>query len=224
MRKTAVAAALLAALSLTACQSTDDGKKPDASAPSTSAPDAPGATKTPATGRTGQPAANPERTPAGSGKARDTGTGSGSGTDPAPVTTACVGENTKVTVSQVSRPINHLLLTLTSTGSKACNAYHAPLLRFDDAQAPTRVMDDSRPQAVVTLAPGESAYASIILSGDSSETGHTAKPLTVPSPPRSGPGSTGTAPARLPLPAGTYIDDNAAVSYWQSDMSDALTY
>ncbi|NUK04212.1 DUF4232 domain-containing protein [Streptomyces lunaelactis] len=226
MRKTAVAAALLAALSLTACQSTDDGKKPDASAPSTSAPDAPGATKTPATGRTGQPAANPERTPAGSGKARDTGTGSGtgSGTDPAPVTTACVGENTKVTVSQVSRPINHLLLTLTNTGSKACNAYHAPLLRFDDAQAPTRVMDDSRPQAVVTLAPGESAYASIILSGDSSENGHTAKALTVHFAPRSGSGSTGTAPDRLTLPAGTYIDDNAAVSYWQSDMSDALTY
>ncbi|NUL27036.1 hypothetical protein [Streptomyces lunaelactis] len=32
------------------------------------------------------------------------------------------------------------------------------------------------------------------------------------------------APDRLPLPAGTYIDDNAAVSYWQSDMSDALTF
>ncbi|MET7622150.1 DUF4232 domain-containing protein [Streptomyces sp. NPDC005408] len=221
MRNTAVAAtALLAALSLTACQSaddtTDEGNKPGASAPSTSAPAA-GRTepttdaKTPAADRTKRPAANPKPTHAGTGG--DTGT------------TACIGENTKVTVSRVSRPINHLLLTMTNSGSKACNAYHAPLLRFDEDQAVTQVMDFSKPQAVVTLSPGESAYASIVLSGDSSgQNGRTAKTLTVHFAPRSGSGSTNTAPDMLKLPAGTYLDDNASVSYWQSSMSDALTY
>jgi uncharacterized protein DUF4232 len=223
MRKSAVAAtALLAALSLTACQSADDGgKKPSASAPSTSAPAA-GKTepttdaKTPAADKTKQPPAGTKPTPKGNGK-----TGDGTG----PVTTACTGANTKVTVSKVSRPINHLLLTVTNTGSKACNAYHAPLLRFDDGQAATQIMDESKPQAVVTLAPRQSAYASILLASadGSGENGGTAKTLAVMFAPRDGSGSIGN-PHVLTLPADTYIDDTAAVSYWQSSMSDALTY
>ncbi|MEW2081773.1 DUF4232 domain-containing protein [Streptomyces sp. NPDC005283] len=231
IRTTAVAAtALLAALSLTACQSGDDGdadaKKSGAAAASTS---------TPSTGA--KPAPNPTNTPAGSDTrtgsgGRSTGGGNnsgGKGTGKAgysgPVTAACIGENTKVTVSKVSRPINHLLLTMTNTGSKACNAYHAPLLRFDDAQAVTQIMDSSKPQAVVTIAPGESAYASLLLEADASgENGQTVKKLTVHFAPRSGSGSTESAPDVLTLPAGTYADSNAAVSYWQSTMADALTY
>jgi hypothetical protein len=223
MRNAAVAAtALLAALSLTACQSADDdGKKSSASAPSTSAPAADKTepttdAKTPAADKTKQPTADTKPTPKGNGK-----TGDGTG----PITTACTGANTKVTVSKVSRPINHLLLTVTNTGSKACNAYHAPLLRFDDGQAATQIMDESKPQAVVTLAPRQSAYASILLASadDSGENGGTAKTLAVMFAPRDGSGSIGN-PDVLTLPAGTYIDDTAAVSYWQSSMSDALTY
>ncbi|MEU0396987.1 hypothetical protein ABZ208_30215 [Streptomyces sp. NPDC006208] len=41
--------------------------------------------------------------------------------------------------------------------------------------------------------------------------------------PRSGTGSA-EGPTQLKLPAGTYKDDNAAVTYSQSDMSDVLTY
>ncbi|MBT2392752.1 DUF4232 domain-containing protein [Streptomyces sp. ISL-1] len=226
MRNAAVAAtALLAALSLTACQSADDNaddrKKPSASAPSTSAPAA-GSTepapdaKSPAADRTKQPTADAKPTPKGDGKA-----GGGSG----PVTTACTDANTKVTVTKVSRPINHLLLTVTNTGSKACNAYHAPLLRFDDGQAATPIMDESKPQAVVTLAPRQSGYASILLASadGSGQNGGTAKTLAVIFAPRDGSGSIGD-PHVLTLPADTYTDDTAAVSYWQSDMSDALTY
>ncbi|MEU9009637.1 DUF4232 domain-containing protein [Streptomyces sp. NPDC048479] len=230
IRTTAVAAtALLAALSLTACQSDDDAKNP-------------GASVSPTADRS-KPAADPTSTPAGSGKGNggsSSGSAAGDGkskdkdkdeskgkgnSDPGPVTDACSGANTKVTVSKVTRPINHLLLTVTNTGSKACNAYHAPLLRFDDAQAVTQVMEDSRPQAVTTLAPGESAYASILLSSadGSGKDGYTAKRLTVHFAPRSGSGSTGT-PVGLALPAGTYADSTTAVSYWQSSMEDALTY
>ncbi|MFD9222527.1 DUF4232 domain-containing protein [Streptomyces sp. NPDC060064] len=226
IRTTAVAAtALLAALSLTACQSDDDAKNP-------------GTSVSPTADRS-KPAADPTSTPAGSGKgnggssggsaagdgkSKDKGKGKGN-SEPGPVTDACSGANSKVTVSKVTRPINHLLLTVTNTGSKACNAYHAPLLRFDDAQAVTQVMEDSRPQAVTTIAPGESAYASILLSSadGSGKHGYTAKRLTVHFAPRSGSGSTGT-PVGLALPAGTYADSTTAVSYWQSSMEDALTY
>ncbi|MGI5402120.1 DUF4232 domain-containing protein [Streptomyces sp. CA-135486] len=223
MRKTAIATTtLLAALSLGACQSSDNSpSNPDAVAPSSpgGTPKAPAADKTPPTD---QPAGGAKPTPKGSGKAGDKGKAGDSG----PVTAACIGANTKVTVTKVSRPINHLLLTMTNTGSKGCNAYHAPLLRFDDAQAVTQIMDDSRPQAVVTLSPGESAYASILLSSadGSGGNGRTAKNLGVSFAPRDGSGSTDTQPDELKLPAGTYIDDTASVSYWQSTMDDALAY
>ncbi|WP_327325345.1 DUF4232 domain-containing protein [Streptomyces sp. NBC_01210] len=232
IRTTAVAAtALLAALSLTACQSDDDAKNPGASVSPTADRSKPAAdpTSTPAGNGKGNGGSS-SGSAAGAGKSKDKDESKDKGKDnsdpgPGPVTDACSGANTKVTVSKVTRPINHLLLTVTNTGSKACNAYHAPLLRFDDAQAVTQVMEDSRPQAVTTIAPGESAYASILLSSadGSGKDGYTAKRLTVHFAPRSGSGSTGT-PVGLALPAGTYADSTTAVSYWQSSMQDALTY
>ncbi|MFI2264378.1 hypothetical protein OHU45_31985 [Streptomyces tubercidicus] len=59
--------------------------------------------------------------------------------------------------------------------------------------------------------------------GGADSGGRTAQHLTVHFAPRSGSGSTGT-PAKLTLPAGTHTDDDAAVTYWQSSASDALTY
>jgi hypothetical protein len=241
IRTTAVAAtALIATLSLTACQS-DAGARDEGTALSTSAP----ATQKPTTDPTAAPTSDPARSaspagdkPAGNGKGNSgdsTGTagsaggsaaGSGGGTeDPDPVMTAC-GADVKVTYSTVRRPINHALLTLTNTGSEPCNAYHAPLLRFDDAQAATAVDQDSRPQAVVTVAPGESAYASIMLAAadGSGNDGRTAARLAVSFAPRSGSGSTDAAPAVISLPADTYTDTTTTVSHWQSSMDDALMY
>ncbi|MGI5481397.1 DUF4232 domain-containing protein [Streptomyces lavendofoliae] len=247
-RTTAVAAtALLAALSLTACQNDDtSGAAASSSATATPTPDRTGpggatggtagkpVSSTPAAGGadsagggpatggpTGGPAgdagAAPSATPAKGGPAAPAGDG--------PVTEPC-GAGAEVTYTAVSRPLNHALLTLTNTGSTPCNAYHAPLLRFDDAQAATAVNRGSRPQAVVTLAPGESAYASITLAaadGSGSE-GGTVRKVSVGFAPRGGEGSTGAAPVVVPLPAGTYTDSSATVTYWQSSMDDALMY
>ncbi|MGW7359717.1 DUF4232 domain-containing protein [Streptomyces sp. NPDC054802] len=76
------------------------------------------------------------------------------------------------------------------------------------AHAPTAVNADSRPQAVVTVAPGESAYASVMLSAadGSGSHGRTVTKLAVSFAPRSGSGSTDAAPAVISLPAGTYTD------------------
>ncbi|MFC5799348.1 DUF4232 domain-containing protein [Streptomyces formicae] len=234
--RTAIAAtaALLTGLSLTACQNDEAPKAADpagsgkATATSSEAP-----TDTPSSGTGDGTASAAPATDSGknsgsgtgdSGKKPGKGTsGGGSGDDSAASLATCTSANTKVVVSRVSRPINHLLLTATNTGSRPCAAYGAPFLQFDDEQSPTQFVEDSHPQAVVILDPGQSAYASILLQGEDISGGRTAKILRVSFAPRNGAGSIGS-PAKLTLPADTFKTDDAAVSYWQSDMSDALVY
>jgi len=72
------------------------------------------------------------------------------------------------------------------------------------------VIEESQPQAVVTLKPGESGYASVSLSATdgSGSNGYTAKSLTVYFQGRSGNESVG-AGAHPSLPAkGVYVDDS----------------
>lgn len=221
--RTAVAAtaAALAALSLSAC----DGSSSDARSPGQAV----------AEGATARPGDN------------GTGTGNDSGSDAAPsagknsalakspaagkapgkasgASDACRGDNVTAVITKVPRPLNHLLLTITNKGSRSCNAYFAPALRFDDEQSATQVNQDSKPQAVATLAPGRSAYAGVLLSSAAGgDHGRTARKLTVYFTPRSGSGSTG-APVTLTLPTGTYKDDNASVTYWQDSAADALQF
>ncbi|MFD7945182.1 DUF4232 domain-containing protein [Streptomyces sp. NPDC059744] len=237
IRTTALAAtALLAALSLTACGG-GDGK---AGAAAPAAGTTSGRSQVTGTGTDDKPAGNASRpttrpaSVASQGSASNTGGNAGSGKDGSttgssntsrPATATCIGENTEVTLTKVSRPINHLLLTMTNTGSRACNAYHAPKLRFDDAQAVFPILEDSRPQAVVTLAPGRSAYAAILLTGDvETNDQYKGSHLAVHFSAKDPSGSTGTVPDELTLPADTYWDDKGFVTYWQSDMADALTY
>ncbi|MEU0720246.1 DUF4232 domain-containing protein [Streptomyces lavendulocolor] len=243
-RTTAAAVtAVLAALSLTACQNDDASGAAGPSAPAsaaaaTTAPapggSAPGgASRTPATGAatgtsgtSGGTTARPPADGPGAGKGSTTGgAATKAPSEGAPVTEPC-GADVKVTYTPVSRPLNHGLLTLTNTGSQPCAAYHAPLLRFDDGQAATPVNDSSRPQAVVTLSPGAAAYASITLAAadGSGSDGGTVRKLAVHFAPRSGEGSTDADPAVIALPSGTYTDTSATVTHWQSSMDDALMY
>ncbi|QDQ12983.1 DUF4232 domain-containing protein [Streptomyces spectabilis] len=135
---------------------------------------------------------------------------------------ACSAATTKVTVKQVDRPINHLLLTAKNTGTKTCYAYNAPYLRFDEAQSATQVVQDSRPQAVVTLKPGQSAYAGIGTSSPEGEDGYDAKKLGVLFSNRAANGSVGST-THPKLPGGSvYVDSSAFVTYWQSTAADAL--
>ncbi|MGA4952811.1 DUF4232 domain-containing protein [Streptomyces lydicamycinicus] len=230
----AATAVVLAALSLTACESDSDAAsggqsaaRPESGAPSQSGGEGGGTGKADGEGSgsgsgsgSGQGASNGQGK--GTGKTGGAGANQGAGSGSSG---ACTGANVKAVVSKVKRPINHLLLTITNTGSRACDAYSAPLLGFDDDQSTTRIIEDSKPQSVVTVAPGRSAYAAIQLSGEpgGDTHGRTAQQLTVHFAPRNGSGSVGT-PAKLTLPAGTHKDDNAAVTYWQSSASDALTY
>ncbi|MER7183464.1 DUF4232 domain-containing protein, partial [Streptomyces hyaluromycini] len=141
-----------------------------------------------------------------------------------PVT--CEGSVTRTVAAPLNRPVNHMLLTVTNTGSRTCYLYGYPAVRFGEAQAVPPVIGDSQPQAVVTLAPGESGYASVALSAtDGSGTnGHTVKSLTVYFQGRSGNESVGTG-AHPSLPAkGVYVDDSLKVTYWQQSMDDAVSW
>ncbi|NEC63497.1 DUF4232 domain-containing protein [Streptomyces sp. SID9727] len=232
IRNTVLAAtAVLAALSLTACGGDDgtDAKKPAASVQATgdapsAAPekDSTAATDTEPAADTTEPAEKPAADQPAESAAKPASKPQPKPKPKSPVT--CTGANTKVTVTKVSRPINHLLLTATNTGDRPCYAYHAPMLRFDGAQAVFQVLRSSKPQAVVTLAPGQSAYASIGLTGEpNGQKPYPSKHLGVTFADRND-GPVNSASTELTLPAGTSWDDNGFVTYWQSEMDQALVY
>ncbi|KOU02794.1 hypothetical protein ADK86_10245 [Streptomyces sp. NRRL F-5755] len=232
-RFAASATAVAAAFSLTACGGGEDGKKAaGAEQPAVSAaPDA-SAGSAPSHGAGGSGGTGPSaKSPTGAGSqgghgsnatAAKAGAGGKRGAAAGGKSTACTAANTKVTVSKLSRPINHLLLTLTNTGSTRCDAYHYPALRFDDAQAPTAVREDSKPQAVVSVEPGRSAYAAVRTSDPTGEAegGKTVRSLEVFFANRDG--GYFERSSRPALPKDTYIDNSAQVTYWQNELDDAL--
>ncbi|MFF7816147.1 DUF4232 domain-containing protein [Streptomyces roseolus] len=236
------AAALLAALALTACQSTDQeaaAPAPAKPAPTSAAPVASTAppAEQPSTALPEAPETAPQKTtapptkPAPEPTATSTSTATASSTSkPKPAAEAprnadgnlalrpCTAADVKVVASKVSRPINHLALTITNTGGRTCHALNAPLVGFEHSQAPIAIVEDSKPHAVVTLAPGASGYASLILTGEPGGDTHGTTVRTIKV------NLTADSMVTLKAPEGTYVDDGAAVSYWQQELEDALQY
>ena len=229
MRKyRALPVALLAALALTACQD-GTGTKDEGAAHPDPASATVTATHPAADGGSGSGSGS------GSGKAKTGATDSKAtksdkadkaAKDTTATRVSCNGSNTTVTAQPVRRPLNHMLLTVKNTGSKMCDLTYYPVLRFDEMQWVPRPIKDSKPQAVRTLAPGESGYAGVSLSAadGSGEWGTTSHKLTVGFQGRT-PNSDG-GPSALPtLPAkGVYYDSTLTVTYWLRDMDDALSY
>ncbi|MYW42817.1 DUF4232 domain-containing protein [Streptomyces sp. SID486] len=142
----------------------------------------------------------------------------------APSIVTCTTANTTLTVTEVSRPINHLLLKATNTGTRPCYAYSAPYLRAGaDAQAPLAWAEETTPQAVVTLEPGRSAYAGITTSTPEGEGGAKEKTLGVFF--AAGDGNATGKEKTLTLPnGGVFFDSAATVTYWQDNAQDALAW
>ncbi|MFI1761498.1 DUF4232 domain-containing protein [Streptomyces sp. NPDC020800] len=142
----------------------------------------------------------------------------------APSVVTCTAANTKLTVTTVSRPINHLLLKATNTGTKPCYAYIAPDLRAGaDAQAPLAWADETTPQAVVTLQHGQSAYAGITTSTPEGEGGAKEKTLGVIFTDRNGNATDKEKTLQLPN-SGVFFNSGAIVTYWQDNAEDALSW
>ncbi|WP_328495426.1 DUF4232 domain-containing protein [Streptomyces sp. NBC_00414] len=144
-------------------------------------------------------------------------------TKASPVVT-CTAANTKLTVSTVSRPINHLLLKATNTGAKPCYAYSAPFLRAGaDAQAPLRWVEESTPQSVLMLEPGQSAYAGISAYSPDGEGGSQVTTLGVLFTDKKGNATATEKSLKLPG-GGLFFNSAAAVTYWQDNAADALVW
>ncbi|GAB1328284.1 DUF4232 domain-containing protein [Streptomyces sennicomposti] len=130
--------------------------------------------------------------------------------------TKCGAAQIRITAVTVPRPINHLLLTATNKGSKRCLLSPYPAARFGEAQSVPPVDEETKPQALVSLAPGESGYAGVRLSGDGDH-GHTVTTLTVPFEDGS------IATVKLPGKS-AYVDDSLTVTYWQSTMEHVVDF
>jgi hypothetical protein len=224
----AAATVVLAALSLTACNDGTGVRNEGAStataptANSSSGASSSGASSSGSSFDSSSPEAGPAT--GTTRPAADTSASKAPVSSSKPVT--CEGSNTKTVAAPLNRPVNHMLLTVTNTGSKSCFLYGYPAVRFGEAQAVPPVIQDSQPQAVVTLEPGRSGYASVSLSATdgSGSNGRTVNSLTVYFRGRSGNESVG-AGAHPSLPAkGVYVDDSLKVTYWQQSMDDAINW
>lgn len=230
----------LAALALTACDNGTGTRDEGSSGGSTSTSQTTGSSGTTTGGTTSDKASSKTGTNTDTGGSTSGGTGTDKNSpngktggsaassdpfDPANRVT-CNGSNTTVTLQTVARPLNHMLITVKNTGTKVCDLYYNPSVRFGEAQSAPRVIEESQPQAVVTLAPGESGYAGVLLSAadGSGEGGSTEKKAVIHFQGKKS-GSDGGAPASPALPAkGVYVDSTVAVTYWQSTVDDALMY
>ncbi|MFJ7586679.1 DUF4232 domain-containing protein [Streptomyces sp. NPDC097617] len=210
-------AASLVALSLTACEDGTgfkDGGAATSSGPATAAAGSPATTAAPSA------APNTSQAPKGAPSTSSAPSApSGSGER-----VLCNGSNTAATAQPVSRPLDQLLITVRNTGSKTCDLTYYPVLRFDEMQWAPAAQPETRPQAVVSLAPGESGYVGALLSAadGSGEGGTTGHRLTIAFQGRT-PLSDGGASATPGLPAaGLAYDSSLTVTYWQRSSADAL--
>ncbi|WP_019059088.1 DUF4232 domain-containing protein [Streptomyces prunicolor] len=225
-RRTALLTATFAAaasLALTACGTSQDSAAKNT--PTVAADNGVSSTATPKTaaGDTKAEASGTDTAVTSKSGGNSTTAKASSGSRSTSSIVTCTGANTKVTAQTVSRPLNHLLLTVKNTGSKTCYLYGYPALNFQDAQSVPPVDEDTQPQAVTTLSPGQSGYAGALLSAadGSGSGGYTAKTLSVIFQNRAldfvGSG------VKVALPSkGVYIDSSLTTTYWLTNPSDAL--
>jgi hypothetical protein len=164
----------------------------------------------------------------GTGDGGKGGTGGDAGKGDSATVAACAEDDlsfSATTEDTEGEPVRHLLLTVTNAGDKKCNVYHYPTVRLGaDAQAPVAVIKESDPKALATLAPGEEAYAALLVSGGARDT-YEANTLIVSLQGRK-PGSTASGPIHVDLPGvgSLTADDGARVTYWMTASGLALRF
>ena len=163
----------------------------------------------------------------GSGKAGNAVTHGSGGSGAKGTVAACSQE--VLGVSAVKEPADsvdarHLLLSVQNAGDKQCNLYRYPLVRLGDGRTTAPVIEESDPNPGVplTLAPGEEAYAALLVNGPMDE--YEAKSITLTLQGRK-PGSTAGRPIDVPMPVETlYANDFQRVTYWTTAPGYALDF
>ncbi|WP_405736225.1 DUF4232 domain-containing protein [Streptomyces sp. NBC_01537] len=124
-----------------------------------------------------------------------------------------------------SKDARHLLITVQNAGDKKCNVYHYPYVKIGDAQGPAPVIKDSSPDPgkPITIAPGEEAYAALLVAGGARDE-YEAKSITLTLH-GSKLGSKAGEPIDVPMPVDTlYADDGQLVTYWTTASGSALDF
>ncbi|MFI8948949.1 DUF4232 domain-containing protein [Streptomyces sp. NPDC053750] len=227
---------VLAALALTACEG-DDGTDTGAAAPSAPASSAPaGDQAKPSTGGSGSDdnkgtdgangsngSTGSDKSGGGSSGSGSSGSGSNAGSstgdqDDSEMPGKCSASDVKITATKVSRPINHLLLTATGTGSKTCMLPPYPVARFGEAQSVPPVVEASQPHSVAGVGPGETAYAGVLLTAADGSGGEAISVNTLRIP------FDDDSIANVALPSGVVVDNKLSVTYWQTSIDNALEH
>lgn len=125
-----------------------------------------------------------------------------------------------------SKEARHLLITVQNVGNVKCNLYRYPHIRLGaDAQTTVPVIEDSDPDPgkPVTIAPGEEAYAALLVSGGARDE-YEAKSITLRLQ-GSKVGSDDSGPIDVTMPVKTlYADDGQLVTYWTTASGFALDF
>jgi hypothetical protein len=129
-----------------------------------------------------------------------------------------------VTEPADSKDARHLLLTVQNAGDKKCKLYRYPLVRLGNGRSTAPVIKESAPNpgVPITLAPGEEAYAALLVNGPMDE--YKAKSITLSLQGRK-PGSRAGKPINVPMPVKTlYANDFQRVTYWTTAPGLALDF
>lgn len=214
-----VAVAAAAMFSLTACQG-DGGKDNDAASVSSSTE----TSKDSGSKDSGSDAKNGEN---GSSNGTDTnGTGGNGGTQNANgggdtqaggsgvKRKTCTAATNTIRFQRTGGSAPVILIKATNQDSERCDLYGYPFVGYPDAQAPIAV-GGGKPQAVVSLEPGESAYASLSLETGQGNNLHRETDLTVELANRKQQGTGSNASLTAPG-EGLALSDTSTVSYWNT--------
>ncbi|MFG2195063.1 DUF4232 domain-containing protein [Streptomyces sp. NPDC048639] len=217
-RSLRVAAACLtaaAALSLTACNNDAGGVRSSGDTQKSSTEQS-----------AGQKSQGNEARTSGSEGKDEAANGSGTSTKTDAVTRSCSPETIQVEAEAVKSPINHMVLVATNNSDSACNLHYYPFVGEEGAQSTLQPVEESKPQAVATLDPGQSAYAGVLLSAadGSGGEGRETENFTVGLADSEG-SPTSDSPMIVEAPGGkAHVDDSAKVTYWLTDMKDAISF
>lgn len=214
----AIAAAT--AFALTACQSDDDSDK-DNGGDSSSSAGSSGGSDDEGSGDEGSNDEGSGGSDSGSGSTgggEEAGEGSGGSGDQR--ATCAVGKvSVEFQQSDGSMPV--ILIKATNNGNTRCDLYGHPFVGYPDAQSPLPA-GGGKPQSVVSLEKGESAYSALGLEEGEGADMHREKALTVQLADKNEKATGGTVKLRSPGSAGLALGDKSAVSYWNTSIEGAM--
>ncbi|MBO8191573.1 DUF4232 domain-containing protein [Streptomyces oryzae] len=221
IRTTGLAAvAAAAAFSLTACQG-DGGKDDDAGSASsaevskgTGAKDSASAGSDSGSTTSDGGTQNNKASSGGSGKPAEGGASGAKGS-------VCTVGTVSVSLQETGGSAPVILLKATNNGSTRCDLYGHPFVGYPDAQSSIPA-GGGKPQSVVSLEPGTSAYAALGLEKGDGGNMHREKQLTVQLADRSLHGTGATAEVTAPGEAGLALSDNSTVTYWNDTTEQVL--